>query len=186
MPLPEIFADHPTPAQAYELGAQYAALLRAMYNHPKINYLEPPTAEISKIDPKNTHAGLFSVVDFVQNTYIQYVIPLLPAGATRKCKELANPWAYGHPNYNFELTWDSEAGDLKDASGNAAVNFPKLPGEVVQERMGDLFGRLFMTRKLIFENETDPKAKLLIGGEGLDFGEDVRAAAQNVLALSGQ
>lgn len=179
MPLPEDFSQHPSPAQVYELAVDYGALLRTLFNNPSFKYLEPPTAEIHKIDPKNTSPALFWVADFVQNSYVENVIPFLPRGATRKCKEIANPWAYADPNYTWELTWDPETEELKDASGKA-VGFPKLSKSECKEKMGDLVGRGFMAKKLIFENETDFKAKLLLGGQSFDFGAETKSAAEKI------
>lgn len=179
MPLPEDLTQHPTPAQVYELAVDYAALLRALFYHPEFKFLEPPTAQISKIDPDKTNPALFWVTDFVQNTYVNNVIPFLPQGSTRKCREISNPWAYADPTYNWELTWDSEAGALKDASGSS-VSFPKLSQASVREKMEDLVGRGFMTRKLILDNQTDVKAQLLMGGQSFEFGDEVKAAARKI------
>ncbi|RYP41657.1 hypothetical protein DL767_000862 [Monosporascus sp. MG133] len=177
MPLPKRIG-HPTPAQAYELAEKHAALLRQLYNHPQFKYLEPPTATIYKIDP-NTEPALFWVADFVQNTYVNYIIPFLPAGASRKCKALANPWAHADPNYQWEWEWDAQAGILKDASGKP-VEFPRLPESQAKEKVSDVVTRGFMTKKIVLENETDVKARLMIGGKTFDFGEDIKNAVRNL------
>ncbi|KAH9885212.1 hypothetical protein F4778DRAFT_761521 [Xylariomycetidae sp. FL2044] len=114
---------HPSPAKVYELAANHAMLLRTLFLHPKFKYLEPPDAIICKIDTEGTPSALLWLSDFVQNTYIKYIIPFLPAEATRKCKDTGNPWAYSDPNYQWEWQWDAEAGALKDLSGNT-VEFP--------------------------------------------------------------
>lgn len=177
MPLPNQI-EHPTPAQAIELAEKHATLLRHLFNHPGFKYLEPPTAQIYKIDP-TTPPPLIWVAQFVENTYITYIIPFLPVGATRKCKALGNPWAYADANYQWEWEWDEQAGVLKDASGNT-IEFPKLPENQAKEKIGDVITRGFMTKKIVLENATDPKARLIIGGSTFDFGEDVRQAVRNL------
>ncbi|KAI0015246.1 hypothetical protein F4780DRAFT_94209 [Xylariomycetidae sp. FL0641] len=177
MPLPEDFRVHPSPAQVYELAVQYATLLRRLYGHPDFCYLVPPNAGMAKLDEKNTPKGLLHVVGFVQNTYLHYVLPYLPAGASRKCKEVGNPWAYDDPNYQWEWTFDEGAGVMRDARGNA-MEFPKLPVDESREHMSDAFTRGLMTKKLILENGTDLKAQMLVGGRPYDFGEDVRRATE--------
>ncbi|KAI1487812.1 hypothetical protein F5X96DRAFT_124553 [Biscogniauxia mediterranea] len=170
-------STHPTPAQVYASAVAHAALLRAIFNHPEFKYLEPPTALICKMDTARTPAPLLWVADFVQKTYIGYVVPFLPAGATRKCRDIANPWAYADPAARWEYTWDP-AGDgaLKDADGNV-VPFPRLPEAQAFDKLSDTVGRDFMAKKLILENGTDVKARLMLGGQTFDFGEEVRAAA---------
>ncbi|KAI1768373.1 hypothetical protein GGR53DRAFT_407941 [Hypoxylon sp. FL1150] len=163
---------HPSPAEAFELAAKHAALLRALFLDPRYKYLQPPTAEFIKPDTDQTPRALFFIADFVQNTYINYVIPFLPTGATRKCKAVANPWAWNDPNYKWEWEWDAQTSTLKDADGRVK-EFPKHPDEFGVEKMGDVFSRGFMTRKIVLENGTDAKARLLLGGESFDFGEEV-------------
>ncbi|KAI0202970.1 hypothetical protein F4808DRAFT_48834 [Astrocystis sublimbata] len=174
-----ILNTHPTPAEAYEMGTTYAALLRHLYNHPEFHYLEPPNAVIYKIDPDRTPPGLFFTTDFVQNTYIKYSLPFLPEGASRKCKELGNPWAYADPNYPWEWTWDSEAAAMKDASGNV-IEFPELSSARLHEIIPDLATRNYFKRKLVIENDTDPKAKALLSGRTIDFGPDARAEVEKL------
>ena len=110
-----------------EFATTYAELLKALYNHPQFQYLEPPTAVIFKIDTQRTPMPLIFASDFVQTTYIKYVLPWLPAGATRKCKVLANPWAFADPEYRWEWEWDAAAGTMRSVQGGAAVEFPRLP-----------------------------------------------------------
>ncbi|KAI0401211.1 hypothetical protein F4802DRAFT_440763 [Xylaria palmicola] len=179
MPMPKSLAQHPTPAQAYELATIYSTLLRHIYNHPEFHYQEPPTADISKVDLQRTPKGLFFTAEFIQNTYIKNVIPLLPEGATRKVKELGNPWAYADPNYQWEWTWDAAAGAMKDAGGNV-VGFPRLPPSQAKENAFDISTRNFFAKKLVLENGTDPKAQALVGGTTFDFGADARAAAEKL------
>ncbi|RWA04810.1 hypothetical protein EKO27_g10298 [Xylaria grammica] len=179
MPMPRSLSEHPTPAQAYELGVVYAAILRHVFTHPEFHYLEPPTAAISKIDHERTPRGLFFTADFIQNTYIKNVLPFLPAGATRKCKELGNAWAYADATYQWEWTWDAEAGAMKDANGNV-VEFPRLSASQLTDNITDLTTRNFFAKKLILENETDLKAKIMLGNRTIDFGEDARAAARKL------
>ncbi|KAJ2994198.1 hypothetical protein NUW58_g1624 [Xylaria curta] len=172
-------SQHPTSAQAYELGVTYATILRHVYSHPDFHYQEPPTALISKVDLERTPKGLFFTVEFLQNTYVNNVIPLLPQGATRKCKELGNPWAFADPNYQWEWTWDAESGTMKDADGNA-IAFPKLSLSRVKENASDLVTRNLFAKMLILENGTDPRAQALVGGRPIDFGQDARAAAEKL------
>ncbi|KAI1809214.1 hypothetical protein GGS20DRAFT_333977 [Poronia punctata] len=171
--------EHPTPAQAYELGATYAALLRHLFNHPQFVYQEPPTAEISKMDLERTPAGLFFTADFIQNTYIKNVLPYLPQGASRRCKELANPWAYADPNYKWDWTWHTQTGVMKDTDGNV-VEFPRLPPSQVADIAKDLMTRNLFARKLILENEGDPMARMMLGGRSFDFGHGARAEANKL------
>jgi hypothetical protein len=176
MPVPDDFSQHPSPAQVYELGVQYATLLGLLANHPQFKYLEPPTAEVAKIDALNTPVGLLWVNNFVETTYVKWVIPFLPPGATRKCKALGNPWAQADADYPWEWTWDAAGESLRDASGTP-VPFPDHSGPNLAEHMEDISSRGFMTKKLILENETDPKARLLLGGSTFDFGPDIKALA---------
>ncbi|KAI1740589.1 hypothetical protein F4680DRAFT_92568 [Xylaria scruposa] len=179
MPMPENFSEHPAPAQAFELGVTYASILRHIYNHSDFHYQEPPTALVSKVDLERTPKGLFFTADFIQNTYVNYVLPYLPEGASRKCKELGNPWAFADPNYQWEWTWDAQAGAMKDANGNV-VEFPKLPKSRQKQIAADLVGRNFFAKKLVLENETDLKARMLLGGQTIDFGPDARAATEKL------
>jgi hypothetical protein len=176
MPMPRILAEHPTPAQAYELGVIYATILRHVYTHPEFHYQEPPTAAIAKQDLERTPKGLFFVADFLQNTYINNALPYLPQGATRKCKELANPWAYADPSYRWEWAWDAEAGALKDIASGTVIEFPRLSESHVMGNAVDLGTRNFFAKKLILENESDGKVKAMLGGRIIDFGDEARAA----------
>lgn len=177
MPLPEDLS-HPSPSQVMEFAVDYAELLRFLFNHPQFKYLEPPTAAICKIDGKNTPPPLIYASEFVEKTYIEYVIPWLPAGATRKCKALGNPWAFADPDYRWEWEWDAAAGSMKSADG-AAVEFPRFSPAEAKEKIGDLFFRGFMAKKAILENGTDPKAMLMMGGP-FDFGQEVRQACEKL------
>ncbi|RYP74355.1 hypothetical protein DL771_003022 [Monosporascus sp. 5C6A] len=145
---------------------------------PNSNTSSLPRRRSTKIDP-NTEPALFWVADFVQNTYVNCIIPFLPAGASRKCKALANPWAHADPNYQWEWEWDTQAGILKDASGKP-VEFPRLLQSQAKEKVSDVVTRGFMTKKIVLENETDVKARLLIGGKAFDFGEDIKNAVRNL------
>ncbi|KKY36670.1 hypothetical protein UCDDA912_g03342 [Diaporthe ampelina] len=177
MPIPQDFS-HPSPSQVMEFAALYAELLRSVFNHPQFKYLEPPTATICKIDTDSTPAPLLYASDFVQKTYIRNVIPWLPAGATRKCKILANPWAFADPDYRWEWEWDAATGSMKTADG-AVVDFPRFSQANAKEMLGDLLFRGFMAKKAILENGTDPKATLMMGGP-FDFGQEVRQACEKL------
>ncbi|VUC36341.1 unnamed protein product [Clonostachys rosea] len=173
MPLPDP-SQHPTPAQVYELAVDYAALLRALYADPGFKFLQQPTAEVSAIDTENTHMGLFWTTDFVQTTYIDNILPFLPQHATRKTKQLGNPWAYGDSSYQWDLTWDAEASALKDRDGNSAT-FPTLSQAEVKEKLDNLVSRGSMIKKLIFDNESDFMAKMAMGGQTYKFNDEVKA-----------
>jgi hypothetical protein len=177
MPMPQTVGEHPTPAQAFELGVKYATLLRHLYNHPDFKYQEPPTAAVAKLDLEKTPKGLYFTTEFVQTTYVNNVLPYLPQGASRKCKDLANPWAYEDPNYKWEWTWDAEAGALKDAEGNV-VEFPRLSTFRAESIAMDLVTRNFLVKKLILEGSSDPKTTAILGGQ--DFGDEVRAMAEQL------
>jgi len=177
MSLPQTVGEHPTPAQAFEQGAKYAALLRHLYNHPDFKYQEPPTAAVAKFDLDKTPQGLYFTTEFVQTTYVNNVLPYLPQGASRKCKDLANPWAYADPNYKWEWTWDAGAGAMKDAEGNV-VEFPRLSTPRVESIAMDFVTRNFLAKKLILEGSNDPKTAVILGGQ--DFGDEVRAVAEQL------
>ncbi|KAI0886778.1 uncharacterized protein GGS22DRAFT_117420 [Annulohypoxylon maeteangense] len=174
--------QHPTPAEAFKQAKAHATLLRSLYLHPKFKYAQPPTPVFIKPNMDETPPALFFVADFVQTTYIEYVIPFLPAGATRKCKDVANPWAYIDANYVWEWEWDEAAGVLKDKDGNVK-EFPKLAQAQAVQKMGDIVSRGFMARKVILENATDLKAQLLMGGQPFDFGEEVEKAVRETYAF---
>ncbi|KAI0165381.1 hypothetical protein GGR52DRAFT_106225 [Hypoxylon sp. FL1284] len=164
---------HPSPAEAFKLASQHSALLRALFLDPRYKYDEPPTADFIKPDVDATPKALFFVADFVQETYINYVIPFLPAGATRKCKAVANPWAWSDPDYKWEWEWDAETSTLKDAD-DKVLEFPKHPDSLGASKMSDVLSRGFLTKKIVLENGTDPKARLMIGGNTFDFSEEAR------------
>ncbi|KAF7532847.1 hypothetical protein G7054_g7602 [Neopestalotiopsis clavispora] len=163
---------HPTPKEAFQIARLHAELLRQLFNHPQYIYTEPPTAQRYPTDTKKTPAALLMVSDFVQTTYVEHVLPFLPAGASRKTKDIANPWAYADESSVWEWTWDEEKGELKDKDGKVQP-FPKLGAAGVEKR-GDIWTRSFMAGMCICENGTDPKAKLMIGGQSFDFGEEAR------------
>ncbi|KAI1453734.1 hypothetical protein F4805DRAFT_358038 [Annulohypoxylon moriforme] len=174
--------QHPSPAEAFKQATAHATLLRSLFLHPKFKYAQPPTADFIKPNMQETPAALFFVADFVQTTYIDYVIPFLPAGATRKCKDVANPWAWSDPKYVWEWEWDEATATLKDKEGNVK-EFPRLPEKQAVEKVGDTLSRGFMARKVILENSTDMKAQLLAGGEKFDFGEEVEKAVKDTYAF---
>lgn len=175
--LPEDFSN-PSPAQVMEFAVAYAELLRSLFNHPQFKYLEPPTAAICKIDGTTPPALIFAS-DFVEKTYIEYVIPWLPAGASRKCRVLGNPWAFADPDYRWEWEWDAAAGAMRSAADGAAVEFPRFSDAKAKEMIGDLYGRGFLAKKAILENGTDPKATLMMGGP-FDFGAEVKQACEKL------
>ncbi|KAK6864775.1 hypothetical protein PG990_005787 [Apiospora arundinis] len=176
---------HPTPAEAFELGCNYAALLRALYTNPQFKFDQPPTAGIVRV-ATDTHPGLFFVTDFIEKTYVKYVIPFLPKGASRRCRALANPWAYADPSYAWTWEWDPETEKMWDnkagSDGNTReeVPFPKLPANQAREMISDVWSRGFMAQKIILENETDPKARALAGGQPFDFGPEAREVVKKV------
>ena len=53
-----------------------------------------------------------------------------------------------------------------------------MPKGLVQEKNTDVLTRGMMTKILITKNDTDAKAKMIMGGEAFDFGEEARAAVQ--------
>lgn len=174
---------HPTPAEAFELGCNYAALLRALYTNPQYKFEGTPTTEYAK-PAADTHPGLFFVTDFVEKTYIKHVIPFLPKGASRRCRALGNPWAYADPAYAWTWEWDPESKTLWDKKGGGEdqeeVPFPKLPETQAKAMVSDAWTRGFMAQKIILENETDPKARALAGGQPFDFGPEAREIVARV------
>ncbi|OAA57399.1 hypothetical protein SPI_07058 [Niveomyces insectorum RCEF 264] len=171
----------PSPAEAFKLASNYAALLRALCLHPQYYMLEgkTATAQFVPVDAQRTPLPLLYGSQFAQDTYIKYVIPFLPQGATRKCKDIANPWAWSDPNYAWEWEWDAAAGVLKDTAGNA-IEFPKLRKAEAMEKLTDILSRGFMIKKIILENETDPRARMMLGGASFDFDEEAKNAARNL------
>ncbi|KAI1337687.1 hypothetical protein F5Y15DRAFT_425690 [Xylariaceae sp. FL0016] len=174
-------SEHPSPARVYETATKHAALLRELLGHPDYKYREPPNATIVKHGFNRTPKGLFFVAEFVQKTYVKYVVPFLPAGATRKCKDISNPWAYADPDYSWEWTFDTSAGIIKDADGNT-VEFPRLP-DARREAQRDIFTRIMMAQKIIVENESDATARMLLGGKPFDFGDDARKLIGGLIDL---
>jgi hypothetical protein len=164
---------HLTPVQAIHIASKHAALLRQLYTHPGYKYHFPPTAQIHAIDTERTPTALLWVTQFVESTYVDYVLPFLPPGATRKCRDIANPWAYADVGYAWEWTRDAATGQLRDGEGNV-VAFPQLGAKRGTELVGDVLTRAYMVQKLVLENGTDPKARLMIGGKEFDFGEETR------------
>ncbi|KAI1854026.1 hypothetical protein JX266_001167 [Neoarthrinium moseri] len=148
-----------TPRQAFALARSHAELLRQLFNHPEFKYTEPPTSVRYPVDVDRTPPALLMVSDFVQTTYVEHVLPLLPAGTSRKCKD--------------EWTWDESADELRDAQG-AKIDFPVLPKARAIELRGDVYSRSFMAHKCICENDSDVKARMMIGGQSFDFGEEAR------------
>ncbi|ORY62595.1 uncharacterized protein BCR38DRAFT_439194 [Pseudomassariella vexata] len=166
--------QHPSPSKAFELASKYATLLRVLFYHPRFKYAQPPTPEFIRPDGEKTPVALLLVSDFVQRTYVDNVIPFLPAGATRKCKAIGNPWAQHDPNYQWEWEWDARAGVFKDASGSV-IGMPILAENEAMKNIGDVTTRTLMAKKCILENGTDVKARLIIGGNAFDFGEVQKA-----------
>jgi hypothetical protein len=87
---PEDFTKHPSPAEVMHMASTYATLLRTLYLHPEFNHAQPPTADFIRPSEDNP-PGLWFTTDFSQSTYVNYILPFLPAGATRKCKLIGNP-----------------------------------------------------------------------------------------------
>ena len=79
-------SEHPSPAEVYRTATAYAALMRALYNHPAYVFAQPPTADFIKPDLARIPTALRWVTDFAETTYVEYVLPLVPAGATRRCR----------------------------------------------------------------------------------------------------
>ena len=89
------------------------------------------------------------------------------------------PWAYADPNYQWEWEWDAESGAFKDTAGNL-IKLPKMPTGRATSLAKDIISRGFMTKKIILENETDAKVRMMFGGEAFDFGENVKQVAGNL------
>ncbi|KAK5631361.1 hypothetical protein RRF57_007075 [Xylaria bambusicola] len=68
---------------------------------------------------------------------------------------------------------------MKGASGTV-IDFPTLPSSQAKALVSDLFTRGFLAKKIILENGTDLKARIMVGGEPIDFGEDARAAVSKL------
>ncbi|KAH6659185.1 hypothetical protein BKA67DRAFT_543801 [Truncatella angustata] len=174
MPADNEAFTHPTPRQAFDLARKHAELLRHLFNHPQYVYSSPPTAARYPTDTSRTPVALLMVTDFVQTTYVEHVLPFLPPGASRRVREVGNPWAYADAGHVWEWEWDEEKGEIRDKRDGAVQEFPSLGDAKGTEMRGDVWSRAFMAGKCICENGTDPKAKLMIGGQSFDFGEDAR------------
>jgi hypothetical protein len=173
---------HPTPKQAFDIARKHAELLRHLFNHPQYVYSSPPTAIRYPTDTEKTPVALLLVSDFVQTTYIQHVLPFLPPGVSRKTKEVANPWAYADETYEWEWEWDEAKGELRNKEDGKLQKFPDLGAEGVEKR-GDIWTRSFLAGKCICENATDAKARLMIGGQSFDFGEEARSIIKSLQEL---
>ncbi|KAH7324771.1 hypothetical protein B0I35DRAFT_475989 [Stachybotrys elegans] len=167
-------------AHDYQLAVRHAALLRALYAHPRIQFLEPPTPEIHKFDKDRTNPGVFFLADFVQNTYVKYILPLLPPGASRKCKELGNPWAYADASFPWEWTWDADTSTFKDSQGNA-VPFPAVPQSERTSLTVDIRTRT-MTVEMLIGDRAIPLQQQMMGLGGVDLGDDVKNAQKDVVS----
>jgi hypothetical protein len=172
---------HPTPREAFELARAHADLLRALFNHPAFVYMSPPTPQRYPVDAARTPAALLLVSEFVQTTFVEHVLPFLPTGATRRCRTLANPWAYADPDYKWDWVWDDAAGELCAEADGAVQLFPDLGARAGARARSDIWTRGFLASKAICDNATDPKARMICGGQEFDFGEDARRLIGEVL-----
>lgn len=173
---------HPIPREAFALARAHAELLRALFNHPAYKFTSPPTAERYPVDTEATPAALLFLTEFVQGTYVEHVLRLLPAGATRKCRDIGNPWAYADPAFPWSWTWDEAAGELRDADGRAQP-FPSLGARGGSGIRSEIAGRSFLASKIICDNATDPQARMICGGQAFDFGEDARRLIGEIVNL---
>jgi hypothetical protein len=167
-------------AEDYHIAVRHAALLRALYAHPGFHFLEPPTAEVHKFDEERTNPGIFFLTDFVQNTYVNYILPLLPPGVTRKCKELANPWAYADGNYVWEWTWDAATSSLKDSQGND-VPFPPVEQSLRSSSAVDVRTRT-LTSDALINGQGMPLQLQMMGLKEVEFGDDIKNAQKDVVS----
>jgi hypothetical protein len=44
----------------------------------------------------------------------------------------------------------------------------------------EIYSRAFMSQKIALENSSDIKARLMLGGDEFDFGEDIRKLVQEL------
>jgi hypothetical protein len=153
--------NQPTPSDVFTVSSHIAALLRALLLHPSTTFVGDMMT-----DPTTTPPTLYNVTDFVQRTYITYLLPLLPPNATKKCKALANPWAYE------DLDWTKET----DGEAMAPGKYPRIQGNAkLEEQWRDANGRSVMIGMII----NDPKKQAMFGGS-FDFGKDVYDAAEKL------
>ena len=144
--------NNPTNADIFSLAKRVAALFRALLCHPSATFINDMIS-----DPTTTPPTLFNVTDFVRRTYIEHLLPCLPANATKTCKALANPWAYQ------DLDWkdndeDSVPGEYPTVKGNAEL----------EEKWRDACSRSTMIGMII----ADPGKQAMFGG-AFDFGKEV-------------
>ncbi|KAK8088807.1 hypothetical protein PG997_003768 [Apiospora hydei] len=172
---------HPTPAEAFELGSNYAALLRALYGNPAYCF------DGRDDEARRRHAPGPVLRHRLRREDVHQARAPLPApGATRRCRALANPWAYADPSYAFTWEYDPESQTMwykkggDDDENEEEVPFPKLPEKQAREMISDAWTRGFMAQKIILENATDPKARALAGGEVFDFGPEAREIVRKV------
>ena len=151
--------DNPTPTEVFDLAAKVAGLLRALLYHPGTAFVGDQVT-----DPQNTHVTLFNVTDFVKTTYLEYLIPLLPPGATRSSRALTNPWRFREPDFQ------------ENPDAMAENKYPKVKGN--QELLGkwqDANSRAIMIGTII----ADPKKQEMFGGS-FDFGKAVYECAEEL------
>ena len=152
------FVD-PTPTEVFDLAAKVAALLRALLYHPGTAFVGDMVT-----DPQNTHPTLFNVTDFVKTTYLEYLVPLLPPGATSSCRALTNPWRFREPDFQENL--DALAED----------KYPKVKGnEKLLEKWRDANSRAITIGMII----ADPKKQEMFGGS-FDFGKAVYECSEEL------
>lgn len=63
-----------------------------------------------------------------------------------------------------------------EAGNEEVLEFPRLSDTKGKELNADIHSRAFMAKMFICENATDVKAKMMLGGQSIDFGEGAREA----------
>ncbi|KEF52926.1 uncharacterized protein A1O9_10832, partial [Exophiala aquamarina CBS 119918] len=147
-----------TPKERFEAASKHAALLRALYNHPKTVVAKSKRA---LADRSKMPATLWNVLDFEVSTFEQYLVPLLPPSATKNSKALADAWDYTDPNFK------------EDEAALADDLYPKMQSAALKEKWSDAAGRTVMITSIIL----DKPRQILFGGP-LDFGPEVEEAAR--------
>lgn len=151
-----------TPKERFEAASKHAALLRALYNHPKTVVAKSQRAQA---DRSKMPATLWNVLDFEVSTFEKYLVPLLPPNATKNSRALADAWDYADPNF--------KENDAALADGL----YPKVQSAAMKEKWSDAIGRSVMLTSIILD-----KPKQILFGGPFDFGPEVEEAARAIQA----
>jgi len=152
--------QRPSLKDLVEIAEETNAMLLSLFRDPRIN-LE---------DPVSSPRPLFSVIDFVRRTYLEYILPLFPETAIYNVLELANPYVFAYPEICHTHGVFSPGFENDLARFERDDNWPEWTAELAELRF-DAVGRNCMIALII--EQGDEKGPLVMGGS-FDFEEDVR------------